>query len=675
MSKYKFILLTFIILFPSLINSQEAVFYNKGKMTVKGSTSESGTAALYIQGGMAAGFESEIYHEGKTVLTGNFINNVIKGNVFKTRNGIFEFRGKTAQTIKGSADKSSHYIQFPNTIIINMDNPVDELQSVVVIDTCMGVSVKDIIFKKGRLVVDSKAEPDPSSTNPSRKTGIAHLWVEENATIDYKHGQSDKTDEGMIQVNLDFGKNHTVGGLMGFASPYKKMYADYFFFNFLSMPSSNKLFDGPRDGIWIRNPLTPLPAGIGYVLGMGLVRHDDPTYYNNSLDAQWSGALYNKVVKDKFTFARMLADASFTRFNTFTDKYEGEEINISDVEVSITQGFNYLGNPFTVPLDLSTFITDRTSGDWGTFSAGEIDDAVYILSRGRGELSDGKFEFTTTFETVSSVGGTSDNGPLIAPMQIFVVKKETPAANTFKIPMKKRSHGNKAILKSDNSVTDELLIETQDMITGGYDRLCVVFRNDGTLKSDHRYDTEKLFNKTGGVNQIYTVSSDNKRLTTNVIPNTTKELKMYFEPSSYRQEVTLKAGRLESLYSVRSVILEDLLTGKSTNLVQKKSYTFLSSPTDKADRFILRFSSIPTGIDEVSQQPLLNVNYDSGVISVQGLKNSHIGDVISIYDIKGQLVYQQNIDESYLTIYKSLNKGVYIVRVNGDNSVAKFMVK
>ncbi|MDR1402072.1 MAG: hypothetical protein LBJ60_00025 [Tannerellaceae bacterium] len=670
MKKYQLTVLFFTLLFhASLLQAQ--VMYNAGKMYVGGTASENGTSALYIQGDLKVGKDSQIAHKGKTVLTGDFINDVNTGNVFSSCDGIFEFKGNASQQIKGTADRSSHYIKFPDQVIINMLTD-DYAKSTVVIDTCMGISIKNLKFKKGRMVVDSKAVPGSGS-----RTQAAHLWVDPSGTIEYRHSEEAASAEhGFVQVNLDLGNNHTRGGLAGFASPYKKLYADYFFYNFLSAPKTSKLLEGARDGLWIRNPLTALNPGVGYILGQALVPYANTTYYNSALDPQWKGAKFEDVIKEKYQFGRMLAPASFTQFNKNADRYTGEELNVSDVIVPLTADYNYLGNPFTVPLDLSSYLANPQASDFGTFSAGEMENKVYLLSEGsRSTYTGGKFSFTASFQHMSEVGGTYEGSPLIAPMQMFVVKKETDTSANFKIPLSKRSHGATSMLRSaQQEAVDELLIETRDNITGGYDRLCVVFRNDATLKADHLYDAEKLFNKTGGVNQIYTSSSNNKKLITNVVKPDTKQLTMYLVPSDQQQEITLKAKRINSLESITSVILEDHKTGKLTDLM-RTSYTFLSSPSDKTDRFTLHFNSSLVSIDDMKTTPL-SAYYSFGQVIVQGLTDHTLYKEAMIYNMQGQLLHKQTVTAiDPLLIRKTLDEGVYLISVAAGPQAIKLWVK
>jgi hypothetical protein len=656
MKKYQLVILFSLLFHASFVQAQ--VLYNTGEMYV-GVATKSDEPTLYIQGSIKAGGEnSQIKHEGKTVLTGNFINDVTAGNVFSSQNGVFEFKGNASQQITGTADKGKNYIKFPDQVIVNMA-VTDFDKSTVVIDAGMGVSMANLKLTNGRMVVDSKAVSD----SKIKRTQVAHLLVD---AIDYDD-QGVATGAKFVQVNLDLGDNHTRGGLVGFTSPYVGLYADHFFFNFLSMPGTSGLFNGGSNDLWVRNPLTKLTPGVGYILGQELIPHSNTYFYENMLDPQWKGALIDDAIDDKYSFARALIPGSFANFNKNADRYAGEKLNLSDVTVPITGGFNYLGNPFTTPLEMLSYLKD-----------GNV--KIHLLTEGSTckyeSGSDGKmtFTFNASFQNMSEVGSTYDGSTLIAPMQMFVVQTDAPA--NFTMPLNKRTHGGTALLRSaGQEVVDELLIETRDNMTGGYDRLCVVFRNDATMKGNHRYDAEKLFNRTGGVNQIYTRSTNNKELITNVVKPDTKQLTMYLMPSNQQQEITLTAKRLNSLRSVTSVIIEDHKTGRLVDLM-KTSFTFLSSPSDKADRFTLHFNSSLVGTDDVKATAPLSAHYSFGQVTVQGLTEKALNKEVMIYNMQGQLLHKQAVTTiEPLQIKKFLDKGAYIINIAGESQAIKLWVK
>lgn len=699
------LLLISVILSSSCLFSQkgETALMNVGKMYV-GEGPGTPRGALYIGKSFVASGKSLIRQEGKTVLKKNFYNNVSSGNVFTTGinagNGLFEFSGNTTQYILGGANKAVSYINFPDLRIYNqtvVNNESIDTAAVVVAPN-IGLSTQDLELYRGRLILDSEALWN--GTTDTRKSNVAHLIVNGRVGYDmllgsYLPGADDKSERGIIQVKLAIGDHFKKGYLIGFTPPFQKIYNDYFFYNFITMPSNKGLF-GDLEAL-ISNPKTELISGKGYILGFGIVPENHP-YYEEKWDSQWAGTVYNDRFKDMMSFARDYAPYNLARFinedPAINDQYSGEIINDQDVSVTLHQGWNYVGNPFTSPISMSTFLDEATVADqWGVTRgasvSAEVENKYYILTQGVGQYTPNNhyhpFRFDVSYLVAQKQGntitldGNPDSG-LIAPMQMFVINKNTPGNRDLKIPASVRSHGNVNYLRSANTVVDELLIETKDKETESYDRLCVVFREDASTVSDDEYDAVKIFNFSEGVNQIYTKSSDGKLMTANVVPPTVKKLVMYFQPAYIEQEITLGAYRLNSLLSVNTVVLEDTKTGNEVDLLETPFYSFRSSPSDKHDRFILHF--VPRGLvgteDMENRNERINIYYEEGRINISGLESDHIGAAVSVFGINGQTICNSTISHVPVTqIQCYLSRGTYLVKIAGENSICtkKLLVK
>ncbi len=665
------------LLLSSSLFSQQTVLYNKGFLYVEGDIEDDSPASLFIKGDICVEDDSKIHQQGKTVLTGDFVNNVTSGNVFIPSDGKLEFKGISAQKITGNADKANNYIDFPDYVVINNQTSADPDKVSVTIDPLAGATMKNLELKRGRLIIDSK-------TDGVNESHIAHLMIEQDGSISYNRSTSlARQDEGVIQVNLALGDNYTKKALVGFTPPFEKIYADYFFFNFLTRPTNKGLF-GDK-GMFIIDPTTPLYAGQGYIIGQGIVPDGDE-YYEKTLNSNWEGAEYDDRAKEMFSFARRFAPESLTQFidaQNVLDRFTGEALNIKDVPVELEKGFNYIGNPFTVPIDMEGFVNNvDTQDDWGitrgTRSDSELKNCFYVLSQGTGSYNStdvySPFRFNVSYLLGQGIGSTinhegGESSYLITPMQMLAIIKNSDGNKTMNIPASSRTHGKATYLRksSSYSITDELLIETKDMKTEGYDRLCIVFRDDATLASNDVYDGVKLFNKSGGVNQIYTLSSDNKTMTTNVISPGTQSLTMYFEPSKKEQNVSFNVYRTNSLRSISSVILEDKKNGQKTDLLINPTYEFISSPLDKTERFVLHFFETPTSIDELTGNVALNSFYNKGIINVSGLTDKDLGGSISIVSTQGYTIHQQEISEiSQFQITKALVPGTYIIKLEGN---------
>lgn len=675
----KFLIISVLSVFSVACLSAQAL-YNKGALYVGTGT----TTSLYVKGDLKLVGSATIAHKGKTVLTGDFINDVntsnnhafVKPESSSTRpEGTFTFKGSVAQKIYGS---SRDYIQFPDSVVI------EKQTSTVTIDPEIDVEVKDLKFTSGRLVLDSKATKDINDY----RTTIASLKV--TGTVDY----NGHTQNSMVQVNLALGTGSwEEGRLIAFSSPFKKMYADYFLFNFLSKPDTTSSTISSTDALstrmgdkWIKDPKTPLYPGEGFLLGMGLVQPWGNDYYQKTLAPSYSTAQRAEAASDSFVFARFQLHSSHSSFveaaASITDHVTGEELNTGNVSMNLYDGYHFIGNPFTTPLDLTDLTVSGEHPDWGLADS-DLEAGYHVLSAGKGSrLSSGRFSFTNTFVQVASTGGT-DIRDTIAPMQAFIVHKQTSGMKTFTIPASRRVFRNNLtpyfFRSAPEPRVDELLIETKDLQTGGFDRLCVVFRKNASRTAGDTYDALKLFNRTGGVNQIYTRSSDNKDMVSNIMPSSTEQLVMYFEPSSEAQEVRLTASRLNTITSMANVVLEDRQTGRVVDLKKAPTYHFLSSPDDKTDRFILHFgSNAPVGGIGDFASPLFYAAYEPGTLWVHGIKETWTGGAsVLMYDMLGRLIHSQRITEApTLRIGKYLTKGVYVLRVTAENaSAAKFVVK
>lgn len=684
--KKNIFLLGLLSLSVGVFGQSDVQFYNQGTVYVGGDTQAATLPSLYVDGSVRMEGSSSVHQVGKSVLTGDLINNVSTGNVFGTVSGSLEFRGTGSQRIYGSADKATNYINLPDQVIINNQN-TDSDSVVVVLDALMGASAKNITLTRGRLVLDSKV-------SDARSSHVAHLLVKTGGNIGYNRNTSlAASEEGIIQVNLALGDNHSNKRVVGFTPPFKKIYADYLLFNFMSEPNQSGGLFGKEYG-FIMDPYTPMTGGRGYIIGQGIIEEGN-SYYTDKWDPQFVGAAFQDRVKEVLHLGRRFAPTTLTQFVEtagYADRFSGESLNITDVSVTLERGFNYIGNPFTVPLDMTGFVTNTGSvDDWGVSrsadGSGDVRNSFYVLSQGQGsyhpENTYSKFKLNVSYLLGQGVGGTLTyaggySSLLIAPMQMFVVGRDASSNKTMTIPASARSHGNSKYLRSVDNVYDEILIETRDQTSGGYDRLCVVFREDASLNATDDYDATKIFNTSGGVNQIYTQSSEGKSMTTNVIHPSTRSLPLYFEPNNESQEVELEAYRLQSLSAVSMVTLEDRKLRTETSLLSNPVYRFTSDPNDNIDRFVLHFTRGTVNIEEEeSTTGSIYAHYQGGVIRVQGLDKEDTGSHLTLVDLQGHELYRGTItDTPVTTINQNLPTGIYILKLSGvRQSVHKLSVK
>lgn len=214
---------------------------------------------------------------------------------------------------------------------------------------------------------------------------------------------------GAIQVNLSVDDpaiataNERQGrSLIAFGSPYKEMRADYFFWNFLMIPTGESIIGQTAPGNTMTDPTYKLQAGKAFVVGVDLrgtnaanYEYDiHPTYYKDKgiLFAERNGAGVsddNVVDATNPSLNREKGKYFFSRFgpmfkwsvNIFpssglaanvpnkmpkvavstSDAYTGEVLNNGDIQLPLVVGYNYFSNPFTVPLSLEEFVNEKSS--------------------------------------------------------------------------------------------------------------------------------------------------------------------------------------------------------------------------------------------------------------------------------------------------------------------------
>ncbi|MDH6306318.1 hypothetical protein M2463_002992 [Parabacteroides sp. PH5-13] len=680
MKQLAIMILGSLLLSATQAGAQESavMFLNTGTLNVEGSTTA--RTALYIQGDMMGAGASNIYvQKANMKLTGDLINHsddgfhVFAGDESETNfvaktDGSFEFAGTSPQQIRGIAGKAGSFIRFPQTSVINNTNATDWKQATVTLVPTAAATMTNLQHKSGRLVIDSETGMDFNTNN-------AHLILKGTASGTMYYDNTNPAGPwGHVQVNLALGANQGKR-IFGFASPFSRTYADYFMYNFLSAPSSKGLFGD--NGLLITNPATFVEKGKGYIVGQGLV--DEAAYYSGMLDPEWAGAKYADRATTVFHFGGFpYYGAASIQVKTTAERYAAEVLNSSDIPLTLSKGFNYLGNSFTAPLDLKSLVEKEgvADSDWGVTvgpaATADVKNGFYVLTNGSGAYEgNNRFSFAASWLIGQKVGGTYtgsagnyDNQNLIAPMQMFVLWSNKENVS-LKIPAAKRTHGIVDFLRAaetESGPTDEILLESRDTRTGGFDRFCVVFRPDASEAATDPYDAPKLFNRSGGVNQLYTRSSDNKEMTTTVIPPTTYRIPLYFEPSLEIQEVELEASRLESLQSVQEVILEDTQTGKKSSLMRNAVYRFTSSPGDSPARFVLHFRNTATGMEAIEEKAF-TASYRNGITSVYGLDEADRGEYLYLYNVKGELLYREKVTELFpQRIRKALTTGVYILR-------------
>jgi len=706
----------------------QVVMHNQGMITVKGEAIN--RTSLYIEGSMQASGNkeqtSQIELENTRVkLFGDFINDVMDGNVFvspaSNREGVIEFCANTLQRITTSGtnisntpSKLHNYIDFPHLDINNNKH--------IVIDPRLAIKTKHIVLTKGWLIVDSEiAQPQidgDANVNNDQETVLAHLLVQ--GIIIYSKEQwaeKDINDRGFIQVNLKVPNEgeRAEKSIIGFGSPFKEIRSDYFTFNTLLQPSpAGFLANSP-----IIDPRLTMQAGKGYVVGIDLRGSEEQNYpaldeFANVSFSQRSTGFYQF---NRSAFSKNAPNNQFFGDDPNVEAYQNEELNITDVVVPLSVGFNYLSNPFTSPLNIDKLLgNDEAQNTWNIqaddlSTQPQLRNRVWILAPNSvAELMENPrySRYTYNYQVAMRDGGTyvdNDNMPgvtSIAPLQMFVVRAYPTAENaSITIPASEQVMGTTRFLRNtsvDNRRQDDFILEVRDLSTNTTDRVSFVLRTEQEIKGNINYsNVERLISTSGNnengsrstntfsedfeqslASQIYTKDASGKPLSVQFLPiESTRSLAIYHIPSSQPQPIQIVGLRLNTKNRIKEMWLEDRLLNVWEEITPNMLYKTVSNPTDRIDRFVVHFQHPTNILTNITDEEKKIHAYDSNnTIIVGGFSETDWGSTIELFDVSGQKLDMQTVTKEQIEIHHKYLSGVYILKMRGNrNQTIKIIVK
>ncbi|QIK54821.1 T9SS type A sorting domain-containing protein [Dysgonomonas sp. HDW5B] len=710
----------------------------------------------------------------------------------------FVFRGTAAQTIKLATGltyganysqylKGQNNIKFP-TLVVQNSNHVTLVPELAAQAAGLSLETGRLILESRRAIATDFTGVAPGSTihSTANSTMLAHFMVGSkgvatpNNNPTFAGTATSNNQFGAVQVNLQLDNpiDYTNGtrderygrSLIGMGSPYKEMKSDYFFWNFLMIPKNESIIGG-TPGNTMTDPQRTLKAGEGFVIGIDL-RGTNPANYEYDLHPIYKAVtpaeqpLFSARVTEKYQFSRFgpffnnrnnvrqanawgghsavtsSVMAAPNGVNGINDaSYANEVLNYGDITgLTISQGYNYYANPYTVPLDLSPIVFGGTLPAWGSNGGIIVADAnttprdftnkVWILdpsSVGSGSydiLSPGGIGpgnkwvmVNAKYRVMKAVASTVNpydpgNGDpknfILAPLQMFVLYSPNGGVGgkTLTIPASARAITQNALFlrsaSTSNQLIDDFIFEVKDEKIKTSDRTAIAIRTPQDVMTNADYEgTKKLVTlissdqtttrsttEEGAVTQtnmstVYTKSDAGIALESNIlgVPQSAQSetVTLYVTPSLTAQNISITAGRLETAYRVKGIMLKDKVKNNEFDLFTGKTYTIESKATDPVDRFSLRFIFDTSGIedgDNGSESKSITSYYLNGTLTVTGFDDADFGSVISVYDIQGRMAAQAKVNDTTVEITQPFSPGAYIVKVVGNKSyAAKFLVK
>ena len=270
---------------------------------------------------------------------------------------------------------------------------------------------------------------------------------------------------------------------------------------------------------------------------------------------------------------------------------------------NVFKGFNIIGNPYMH--DISKGI------DGAAIPNTYLETNYYVLDQENGSWV------------------TTHDGTVIPPLTGILVQAKS--ANTLTITNSTTVGGSKDV--ANNNIWFTVANSSYD------DRACVVFQEGHGLNKMAHINEE--------VPMLYIHHNGEDFASVEMTPEA-KQFDLYFEAKTmgtYKLSVNPQGN-----YSYLHLI--DKVAEKDIDLLKEKDYAFIGSPSDAADRFIVR----------------LNNNSDNSTFAYQSGKDIVVcgeGE-LQVFDVTGRLVAKQYIDGVGTWRAASVQTGVYVFRLNGN---------
>jgi hypothetical protein len=292
-----------------------------------------------------------------------------------------------------------------------------------------------------------------------------------------------------------------------------------------------------------------------------------------------------------------------------------------------------------------------------------------------------------TFATVQYVNDELDivNGNanttisgLIPAMQGFWVRmKDNVDNSSFAVNKNMRDHadqsGNKFKAPANTS-TQRLRLEVSN---GIYTDETLLKFNPNASDSFDEFDSPKMFNNIAAIPEIYTLVGDEKLVINGLSDynyNTVIPLGLV---AGQAGSFAIRASQLQNLNSDTQIWLLDKTNNTQFNLTEGESYNFTADATDTENRFAVLFKSA-TGTTQLDENVVSGIYLSAkdGRLTLQ-LNTAIDNAKVTVFSSSGQTIHSQNVQGQTTVLNKTLNAGVYLVKVenNGRSVVLRTVVR
>jgi hypothetical protein len=307
-----------------------------------------------------------------------------------------------------------------------------------------------------------------------------------------------------------------------------------------------------------------------------------------------------------------------------------------------TRGWNFVGNPYPSAID------------WESVTLNGLNPFVYQWNSASENYS------------VYQQGGTSLNGgtSIILPDEGFFTKAMQNATGaSFSLTNNNRVHAAFIPAKSVKGGANTLLLSTTGS-TGYSDQMMLRYDALAGTEYEDNSDAVKLFVAANNhTPQIYSVTPAGIDLALNTLS----------DPGS--QPIAINVGFLspiagtytmtvQNTLPTAALLLKDKKTGLTYDMTSVGSFTFNHGIADSPDRFVLLFNG-STKTDNISVDNI-SVYSHNGMIYFENINQT---TSVSIYDVTGKLLIQNQINNSVSQIQLPAAQGIYLVKLQQGNQI------
>jgi len=317
--------------------------------------------------------------------------------------------------------------------------------------------------------------------------------------------------------------------------------------------------------------------------------------------------------------------------------------NTGDQTVTLTTSgntWNLVGNPFPSAIDWDA-VTGKAN----------LTDGYYSIYN---EAKSGGAGFESYLDATHKTAGT--NGKISSIQGFFVAASASPIG----IPNTARVIDNNWLKSDEAGTVNQLVIKLSHDVY--YDESFIIFESTGSL-SKGWYDAGKLLSLDTGIPQVYTMKDNDLKICINSMPllngPVTVPIGMYVPSDG---DYSIQLSGFESFASLPGILLEDLKTNTTRNIVQNPVYDFSAATGDDPNRFLLHLAG-SIGISEKPVDHPFHIFASDHTLIVVDNTGKNQGELF-VYNMMGQVIGASALNGNTMCkLNLDVPSGYYLVKI------------